>query len=317
MCRLFGFRSSVESRAHRSLIVAENAMANQASYHSDGWGIGYFIDDDPYLFRTSKGAAQDESFRRFSEGLRSNTLLVHIRKATVGSIDPINSHPFRYGSWLFAHNGTIFGFEKVKAKLQAEILPVYQRVLFGNTDSETIFYFLLSEMVRRGCPPDGSGDCDMDAMVEAQQFGINRIFQWVQESGESDAPKINYILTNGKRLFARRAGLELFVATQKKQCPDANTCVEPNKICLEGFLPALKEGCRRKCNHLLVSSEPIGTDDIWEEVPEGALIAMSEDFVCTVHGPPSPFWITWPACVTIPQPRENVVPAISAWQKDA
>ena len=61
MCRLFGFRSNVESRAHHSLIVAENAMANQASHHSDGWGIGYFIDEDSYLFRTSKGAAQDDS----------------------------------------------------------------------------------------------------------------------------------------------------------------------------------------------------------------------------------------------------------------
>ena len=36
-------------------------------------------------------------FRRFSEGLRSHTLLVHIRKATVGAVEPINSHPFRYG----------------------------------------------------------------------------------------------------------------------------------------------------------------------------------------------------------------------------
>ena len=149
MCRLFGFRSNVESRAHHSLIVAENAMANQASYHSDGWGIGYFIDEDPYLFRTSKGAAQDDSFRRFSEGLRSNTLLVHIRKATVGAIDPINSHPFRYGSWIFAHNGTIFAFDKIKERMHAEILPVYRRVLFGTTDSETIFYYLLSAMVRR------------------------------------------------------------------------------------------------------------------------------------------------------------------------
>ena len=39
MCRLFGFRSSVESRAHNSLVVAENAVANQANQHSDGWGI--------------------------------------------------------------------------------------------------------------------------------------------------------------------------------------------------------------------------------------------------------------------------------------
>ena len=314
MCRLFGFRSSVESRAHRSLIAAENAMASQASYHSDGWGIGYFIENDPYLFRTSKGAAQDDSFRRFSEGLRSNTLLVHIRKATVGSIDPINSHPFRYGSWLFAHNGTIFGFEKIKDKIYNAILPVYQRVLFGNTDSETIFYYVLSEMVRRGCSTDGKCTAPMEDLVAGQQQAINQIFQWVKESGEPDAPKINYILTNGQRLFARRAGLELFVATQKKQCPDVDTCVEPNKICLMGVLPQFKEGRNRKCNHLLVSSEPIGGDDIWEEVPEGGLVALDENFVCSLHGPPNPFWITWPECVTVPTPRENVVSALEKWR---
>ena len=313
MCRLFGFRSNVESRAHHSLVVAENAMANQASYHSDGWGIGYFIGEDPYLFRTSKGAAQDDSFRRFSEGLRSNTLLVHIRKATVGSIDPINSHPFRYGSWLFAHNGTIFGFDKIKERMQAEILPVYRRVLFGNTDSETIFYFLLSAMVRRGCSPDGKCDGPIETTVEAQQAALNQIFEWVKEMGEPDAPKINYILTNGKRLFARRAGLELFVSTQKTQCHDAQTCPEPNKVCLMGFLPKFKVGRTRKCNHLLVSSEPIGGDNIWEEVPEGALIALDDNFKCSVYGPPDPFWITWPDCVKEPEPRKNIVPALEDW----
>ena len=115
-----------------------------------------------------------------------------------------------------------------------------------------------------------------------------------QRDGEPDAPKINYILTNGKRLFARRAGLELFVSTQKTQCQDAETCAEPNKICLMGFLPKFKVGRTRKCNHLLVSSEPIGGDNIWEEVPEGALIALDDNFECSVYGPPEPFWITVP-----------------------
>ena len=126
MCRLFGFRSSVESRAHHSLIVAENAVANQANQHADGWGIGYFIEKDAYLFRTSTGAAGDSSFRRFSEGLKSHTLLVHIRKASIGMVEPINSHPFRYGNWMFAHNGTIFGFEKVRERIWSGLLPEYQ-----------------------------------------------------------------------------------------------------------------------------------------------------------------------------------------------
>ena len=59
-----------------------------------------------------------------------------------------------------------------------------------------------------------------------------------------------------------------------KESLSDQTCAEPNKICLMGVLPKLKVGRKRKCNHLLVSSEPIGPDDIWEEVPEGALVAL-------------------------------------------
>lgn len=307
MCRLFGFRSSVESRAHRSLIVAENAVADQANYHADGWGIGYYIHDDAYLFRSPVGAAGDASFRKFSEGLRSHALLVHIRKATVGSIDPINSHPFRYGSWMFAHNGTIFDFEQLHPRIWDGILPEYQRVLFGSTDSEHIFFFILSEMVRGGACIDGKQDDDHATLVAAQHKAISQIFAWAQELN-LEAPKINYILTNGKYLFARRAGLELYLATQKKLCPDALTCVEKDKICLAGVLPKLQQSTQRKCNHVLVASEPIGTDDIWEEIPDGAMISLDLNFRLHLHEKISPFWVTWPEGVTKHPCRSNIIP---------
>ena len=310
MCRLFGFRSNVESRAHRSLISAENAVAEQANYHSDGWGIGYYISGEPYLFRTSEGAATDEAFQRIGQSLQSHTLLVHIRKATVGEVQPINSHPFRFGSWMFAHNGTIFGFEKLKERMLNEILPEFQRVLFGTTDSEHLFFFLLSEIVRMGCSPDGRCEASIEVLVDAQERALSKIFQWAKELG-IEPPKANYILTNGSKLFARRAGLELYLATQKRTCADALTCPEANKICLEGIMPKLREERQRICNHLLISSEPIGEDNIWEEIPEGALVALSTDFRLSVHKKPEPFWVTWPAEVTRHSPRTDVITANS------
>ena len=311
MCRLFGFRSNVESRAHRSLMSAENAVADQATYHCDGWGIGYFIKEDAYLFRTSDGAATDEAFRRFSESLRSHTLLVHIRKATVGQVQPINSHPFRFGSWMFAHNGTLFGFEQLKDRLLEGILPEYRNVLFGTTDSEHYFYFLLSEMVRAGCSLNGKCSTSLDVLVDAQHRALSQIFEWAKELG-LEPPKANYILTNGKCFFARRAGLELYLATQKRFCPDAETCPEANKICLEGILPKIRVGSKaRKCNHLLVASEPIGEHDIWEEIPEGTLVALSEDFLLSTHAIPRSFSVSWPPEVTRPPKRTNVIVAES------
>lgn len=309
MCRLFGFRSNVASRAHRSLISAENAVAQQANYHSDGWGIGYYLGDDAYLFRTSEGAATDEAFHRMGESLQSHTLLVHIRKATVGRVQPINSHPFRFGSWMFAHNGTLFGFEKLKDRLWEGILPEYQRVLFGTTDSEHLFFFLLSEMAKVGCSLEGRCEAPIPLLAEAQQKALSKVFQWAKELG-LEAPKANYILTNGKNLFARRAGLELYLTTQKRFCPEAETCPEANKICLEGIMPKLRVGSKyRRCNHLLISSEPIGENNIWEEIPEGVLVALSTDFRLSVFEKPKPFWVTWPPEVTRHKPRKDVISA--------
>ena len=42
-------------------------------------------------------------------------------------------------------------------------------------------------------------------------------------------------------------------------------------------LPALtaRPGDRaRRCNHLLVASEPLSGEDIWEEIPEGWMLSL-------------------------------------------
>ena len=206
MCRLFGFRSNVVSRAHRSLIEAENAVETQAEQHGDGWGIGYYLDNEPYMFRAPQGAAGDQLFRALSVRLQSQTFLVHLRRATVGIIDTLNTHPFRYGSWMFAHNGTIFSFEKFRARMVADIEPQFRHLIFGTTDSEHYFYFLLSHLVRAGCDSKGRKPFDLEAAVDAQQRAITKLFQWAKDA-DVDPPKANYILTNGSMMFARRAGL--------------------------------------------------------------------------------------------------------------
>jgi hypothetical protein len=38
MCRIFGFRSVIQSQVHRSLVSADNALMIQGERHPDGWG---------------------------------------------------------------------------------------------------------------------------------------------------------------------------------------------------------------------------------------------------------------------------------------
>ena len=180
MCRLFGFRSNVESRAHRSLIVAENAMANQAriTLTVGGFAISLMrihICSEPQRVLHKMIPFVD------SEGLRSNTLLVHIRKATVGAIDPINSHPFRYGSWIFAHNGTIFAFDKIK-ELMGGDTPRISTCSVRHDRLRDHLLLTFSHGAQRVFP-DGKCEVPIETLVEAQQEAINQIFEWVKEIG--------------------------------------------------------------------------------------------------------------------------------------
>ncbi len=280
MCRLFGFRSAVSSRAHRSLVEAENALAVQAQEHQDGWGIGYYIGRDAYIIKSDASAHQSERFRLASSRLQSHTFVVHVRRATVGSRDHLNSHPFRFGRWTFAHNGTLEGFEKTKPWVLEKTLPALRPLVFGSTDSEHFFYYLLSELERAGVDRAGHDKVDTAAASLALRDAVDALYVQAREQNVPP-PILNFVLTNGDVFFAMRAGKELYMATQKNFCGDFETCAEPRKVCMEQIRPD------PKVNHLIVSSEKIGSEDIWEELPEGNMVVLDADFrLSTLEAPP-------------------------------
>ncbi len=118
-------------------------------------------------------------------------------------------------------------------------------------------------------------------------------------------PPVNFILTNGRSFFAQRAGLDLYLASQKKRCADFDTC-PAEKLCFRelpsvarfGQAP-LPEGSVRKVNHLLVASEPIGEEDHWEPIPDGMLLALDEAMELHLY----PATARFSLCPSPPAPR--------------
>lgn len=269
MCRLFGFKSAVLSRAHRSLVAAQNALAVQAREHRDGWGIGYFHGGEAWLLKKEQGAADCESFRRASERLSAHTLLVHVRRATVGSVTPLNVHPFRHGRWLFAHNGTVHGFDKIRPILLRETPSTLSEHILGDTDTETLFHWLLGRLARSGLDPSGVSPVSVPMLTEVLARAQRQLLAYSEGEGVP-RPVVNFLLSNGEVFVAQRSGRELHFATQKRMCADAPTCAWTDKVCLLDARPA------GRLNHLLVASERIGDEDRWEEVPEGSLLAVTE-----------------------------------------
>lgn len=285
MCRLFGFRSAVPSGAHKSLLEAENALAIQARLHPHGWGIGWFAGDEACVLKTGNGAAEDDRFRAASARLTSNTMVVHVRKATVGSVDHLNAHPFQYGRWLFAHNGTIFGMEEgLREWMLMQIDEGFAPLILGDTDSECLFYYLLSALADNGVDRSGRRTIDSDTVLQIVRRAVWALDDEAVRRG-LERPIVNLILTNGTLFLAHRAGMPLMLSTQKIFCADFETCTEISKVCMKPQRPA-----GTPVNHLLVASETIATDEnIWEEVEDGSTLLLYPDFRLRIAGP-RPAW---------------------------
>lgn len=159
MCRLYAFCGSEATRLDCALVRAQNALIVQSRAdrrglpNVDGWGIGFYDDGRPEVTKRSTPALEDVSFVRVAERVRAHTVVAHVRRATVGGARLANTHPFRLGTWLFAHNGTLTAFGRLSRQLEAETRADFLKQRDGTTDSELIFLWLMSRLASSGIGP--------------------------------------------------------------------------------------------------------------------------------------------------------------------
>ncbi len=259
MCRLFGFRSVILSQVHQSLVQADNALEVQSREHPHGWGVAYYVRNSPHIIKSTNAALEDKIFKKVSGVVSSQTVLGHIRKATVGETNILNTHPFQYGHWTFAHNGNIKNFDECREAILEHIPEYFQKFILGTTDSEVLFYYLLSKISR--VMNLSEEEIDIDDMSTIINDAINDLIEIIGELNfMEDAPATDnfftFILTNGNMMIAFNGGKKLYYSTYKNQCVDRDTCSSFSPECeapsKTGFV-----------NHLIFSSEPLSGDNIW------------------------------------------------------
>lgn len=264
MCRIFGFRSVIPSMVHRSLVAAENALCTQSRRHPDGWGVAYYVDGSPHIVKSAASALTDDLFHRVSGIVSSETVIAHIRKATVGPTTILNSHPFQYGRWVLCHNGTVPDFESVRAEITAMIAPKLKRYILGETDSEVIFFLFLTELSKSGALAE---KFEADAITRALGVTIERVRAVADARPNATPSALTLCVSDGLALFATRNGRQLFYSTYKSRCADRDVC--------PSFAPECEAPTKTGIvNHFILSSEPLGGENIWLEVPEGQVIGV-------------------------------------------
>jgi glutamine amidotransferase len=109
-----------------------------------GWGVGFFQTGEVLLKRRPIDDRAELSVDEMIADVRSDVLIAHVRRATVGTLRTDNTHPFRYRHWMFADTGTVDGFGELRTKLYDSLPQFLRRSLRGDTDSELLFHLFLS-----------------------------------------------------------------------------------------------------------------------------------------------------------------------------
>jgi predicted glutamine amidotransferase len=262
MCRLFGFRSVIPSQVHRSLLAAENALGTQSNQHPDGWGVAFYVDGSPHVTRNPITAMGDQLFHRLSGVVSSQTVVAHVRKATRGDNTVLNCHPFQYGRWVFAHNGDVPDFERHRAALVAEVAPELRRFILGETDSEVVFFVILTAMLA-----EGPLMLPRSAAEVAQ--AVHRATSVVRDRCDSPAmaASLTVLLTNGETLVASQGGKELYLSTHKTRCSDRDHCKSLSAECESPTVSG-------RVNHFILSSEPLHGENVWNPLGVGDTVGV-------------------------------------------
>ncbi len=266
MCRWLAYSGSpirleeLLLKRDRSLIDQSlNSRLGATTTNGDGFGVGWYDDSDtPRLYRSVHPAWNDRNLRELAAGISSRLFLAHIRASTGTAIQETNAHPFRYGRWLWMHNGLIREFPLLKRELLLAVDDSLFTSIEGTTDSEAMFYLALTF----GLESDPVGAVErMVGLVEAtgQRLGVQQPIQMT--IGASDGQCVYAF-----RYSSEGASRSLFFSTRM----DALQALYPENE----QLAALSDETR------VVVSEPLGDlEGAWNEVPEShvGIVQPGED----------------------------------------
>jgi predicted glutamine amidotransferase len=266
MCRWLAY-SGTPIRLEELLVKRDNSLIDQSLHarlgatttNGDGFGIGWYEDADvPRVYRNTHPAWNDRNLRELAAGISSRHFFAHIRASTGTAVQQTNTHPFRFGRWLWMHNGLIREFAGLRRELLLEVDPSLFPSIEGTTDSELMFFLALTY---------GLEDDPIPA--------VERMIAFVEETGrrhEVEHPlQMTVATTDGRTTWAFRYSSErdsrsLWFSTRM----DALKAMYPESE----ELAALSDETR------VVVSEPLGDlPGVWNEVPEShvGIVQPGED----------------------------------------
>ena len=264
MCRWLAYSGS-PILLEELLLKPEYSLIDQSLHarlgvettNGDGFGVGWYgtNTDTPAVFRSVEPAWNDRNLRELAGHVESPLFLAHIRASTGTAVQQTNCHPFRYGRWLWVHNGLVRDFPRLKRDLALAVDESLYSSIQGSTDSELLFYLAIT----LGLEDDPPGAVE-------QMVGL------VEEAGRRHGTEhplqMTIGTTDGKSVWAFRYSSErrsrsLYFSTDMRTVRE----MYPER-------PRLQEVSDE--TRIIVSEPIVELAGAWNEVPESSYGVVQE-----------------------------------------
>ncbi|WP_433616475.1 class II glutamine amidotransferase [Dactylosporangium sp. CA-139114] len=268
MCRWLAYSGSsllIEELLYKpdhSLIdQSRHARLGVDTTNGDGFGVGWYgVGDVPGLLRSISPAWSDRNLRELAGHVSSPLFFAHVRSSTGTPVQQTNCHPFRYGRWLWMHNGSIARFATLRRDLMLAVDAEFFPAIEGSTDSELMFFLALTFGLRDDPP---GAVARMVGFVEAVAL----------RHDVADPVQMTVATSDGSTVWAFRYSTQhqsrsLFYSTETRSLR-----------MLHPEIPALR--LLSDESRLVVSEPLVDLPGFWNEMPESSysIIADGQDVI--------------------------------------
>jgi predicted glutamine amidotransferase len=214
----------------------------------------------PARYRRAVPIWADPNLPDLTRAIRSPAVLAAVRDATEGTAqDETAAAPYADGRWLFSHNGAVPDWERLVEDLAERIEARELLGLEARCDS-ALLWALLSRRLREGESAE-----DALASLTARTAAIR------------PGARLNFLLTDGRTIFATRCGDTLWYRTG------------PQSVCVasepDSAGSGVQHGARHRAHHGAGAHHGDAVGELegsWQEVPDGSLLVATASTVRTV-----------------------------------
>lgn len=245
--------------AHSLIRQSIHSNEREEPLNGDGFGVGWYtreLSGHPAVFRSITPAWNNRNLRNLARVITSSCILAHVRAATLWSgVNEANCHPFRYGKYLFMHNGDIGNFVKIRRKLLDGVCDEAFGNVYGSTDSEHFFAIIIDELIKRR-------NIGLAELAESLNSAIQRVRRIVREQGDNQPSYLNVAIADG----------HIAVASRYTDDPQH----EPESLYyFNGQLYNQETQDEEGPGAVMVSSERLTSQDGWQQVPPNHIIMLN------------------------------------------